>query len=290
MMSGSAWTQVATFLTLRVALCLPSYYFIISAESIDAISDVTVAAIMWAPGVAAIITRLFYQKNVRGFGWGLGSPRYIVFSYFLPLAAGLIVYGTVWTTDLGGFSAARLAPAGESWGGPETLVFWRRVGDAAAGGFIVEAVLALGEELGWRGLLVPELTKLVSFRAVGLLSGSIWILFHVPGILFAGYHSRAPVWYGLAAFSVSFMALSFVLAWLRLKSGSVWTAVILHASHNLFIQNVFDRLTVSRGATQYVTTEFGVGLAVVYTAVAVACWRRRAELSIEKHAGSEDRD
>jgi CAAX protease family protein len=93
--------------------------------------------------------------------------------------------------------------------------------------------------------------------------------------------TRSLTSYGLAAFSVSFMAFSFALAWLRLKSGSVWTAVILHASHNLFIQNVFDRLTVSRGATQYVTTEFGVGLAVVYTAAAVACWRRRAELSIK---------
>lgn len=64
-------------------------------------------------------------------------------------------------------------------------------------------------------------TKLVPFGQVGFLSGLVWILFHVPGILFAGYHSTDPVWYGLAAFSASFMALSFVLAWLRLKSGSV---------------------------------------------------------------------
>lgn len=140
----------------------------------------------------------------------------------------------------------------------------------------MEAVLALGEELGWRGLLVPELTKLVPFGQVGFLSGLVWILFHVPGILFAGYHSTAPVWYGLAAFSVSFMALSFVLAWLRVKSRSVWIAVVLQESHNMFIQNVFDRLTVSGTVTQYVTTEFGLGLALAYTAVAIVCWRSRS--------------
>ena len=65
---------------------------------------------------------------------------------------------------------------------------------------------------------------------------------------------------------------------MRLKSGSLWTAVILHASHNLFIQQVFDRLTVDRGRTQYFTTEFGLGMALFYLAVAYVCWRRRGEL------------
>jgi len=128
------------------------------------------------------------------------------------------------------------------------------------------------------GLLVPELAKVVSFRQVGLLSGSVWVLFHVPAIVVAGYHSRAPIWFGLVVFAISFMAISFVLAWLRLKSGSVWTAVLFHASHNLFVQDVFDPLTRSGPATQYVTTEFGLGLAFVYSAAAIIAWRYRKGL------------
>jgi hypothetical protein len=58
----------------------------------------------------------------------------------------------------------------------------------------------------------------------------------------------------------------------------VWTGVILHASHNLFIQEIFDPLTTDRGLTRYVTTEFGVGLALAYTVLAVYFWRRRGEL------------
>jgi hypothetical protein len=57
----------------------------------------------------------------------------------------------------------------------------------------------------------------------------------------------------------------------------VWTAAIFHASHNLFVQDVFDRLTVSKTHTEYVTTEFGVGLAIVYSAVALWLWRHRGE-------------
>jgi hypothetical protein len=53
----------------------------------------------------------------------------------------------------------------------------------------------------------------------------------------------------------------------------------LHASHNLFIQNVFDRLTVSGPMTQYVTTDFGAGLALLYGFAAVWCWRHRGQLS-----------
>ena len=69
-----------------------------------------------------------------------------------------------------------------------------------------------------------------------------------------------------------------IFAWLRLRSGSVWTGVILHASHNLFLQEVFDRLTVDRGKTEYWTTEFGLGMTLFYGVVAYLCWRRRGEL------------
>ena len=35
---------------------------------------------------------------------------------------------------------------------------------------------------------------------------------------------------------------SFMLAWLRLKSDSVWPAAVFHASHNVFVPGIFDSL------------------------------------------------
>ena len=110
-----------------------------------------------------------------------------------------------------------------------------------------------------------------------MISGAAWSVYHYPLILFADYNSRAPKWLALIVFTWMIVASSFIYAWLRLKSGSIWTAVILHASHNLFIQEIFDPLTTDRGVTTYITTEFGVGLALGYTILALYFWRRRGE-------------
>jgi hypothetical protein len=58
----------------------------------------------------------------------------------------------------------------------------------------------------------------------------------------------------------------------------VWTCVILHASHNQVIQRILDPLTVDLGSTHYVTTEFGLGLAVLYALGGFWCWTQRKKL------------
>jgi CAAX protease family protein len=73
---------------------------------------------------------------------------------------------------------------------------------------------------------------------------------------------------------------SLILAWLLLKSGSLWTAAILHGAHNLYIQNIFTPLTRNTGKTNWFIDEFGVVLPMVVIAFAVYFWRRRAELPI----------
>lgn len=74
------------------------------------------------------------------------------------------------------------------------------------------------------------------------------------------------------------MGTSFAYAWLRLKSGSLWPVVLLHASHNLFIQAIFTPLTGTTRLTPYVIGEFGLGLALVVLPVAYLFWRKRAAL------------
>jgi hypothetical protein len=69
------------------------------------------------------------------------------------------------------------------------------------------------------------------------------------------------------------VALGVPFAWLRLRSGSVWPAAILHASHNLFVQAFFDRVTVDTGPTKWLTGEFGAALALAIVATAWIFWR-----------------
>jgi hypothetical protein len=53
----------------------------------------------------------------------------------------------------------------------------------------------------------------------------------------------------LPLFAVSTYLITFPLTWFRIKSNSLWTAVLLHASHNRFIQDIFTPLNQDTGDT-----------------------------------------
>ena len=269
-MPTDARRRILMYLVLTFAFSSFFYWQIIAAGKMRMLPTF---GLMWCPGIAALITRLALQRNLRGMGWGWDATRWQALSYLFPPAAGLVVYGLVWLTGIGG-----LRTAGLSTRLPVALPLPVMLALLATVGFLQGAVFALGEELGWRGLLVPELASTTTFTNTALISGAVWALYHYPLILFSSYNSGTPRWYALLAFTWMVLAASFVFAWLRLRSGSLWTGVILHASHNLFIQAVFDPLTADRGFTKYVTTEFGVGLALAYTVAAWYCWRKQGEL------------
>ena len=50
-------------------------------------------------------------------------------------------------------------------------------------------------------------------------------------------------------------------------------AALLHASHNLFVYPIFERLTDEKNITPLITGEFGVGLALISLIVAFVFWR-----------------
>jgi uncharacterized protein len=88
-----------------------------------------------------------------------------------------------------------------------------------------------------------------------------------------------PLWYALVCFTAMVLGLSFAFTWLRLKSGSLWTGVLFHASHNLFVQGIFTPLTAQTGPSKYLIDEFGAALAIAALVVGYLFWRRRASLS-----------
>ncbi|MDI6097030.1 CPBP family intramembrane metalloprotease [Actinoplanes sp. NEAU-A12] len=93
-------------------------------------------------------------------------------------------------------------------------------------------VLALAEELGWRGYLQPRLGFLGE-RAAMLVVGLVWAAWHVPYIVFTPYyHADGARWLVLPLFTGSVIAFSFLIGRLRTMSGSVWPAVLAHFAHN----------------------------------------------------------
>ncbi len=117
---------------------------------------------------------------------------------------------------------------------------------------------------------MPELAKVANFRTTGLISGLIWASWHMPLIVAAGYHGHGtPLTYSIGCFVVAAVAISFVMAWLRLASGSLWPAALMHASHNVVVQSVLDKATVVTPLTNWWTGEFGAGLVLT---IGFAAW------------------
>lgn len=283
-MQRLAIRKIVTFLVLT-ALFSAFFYRWIIRVGIDHAAFL-VLGLMWCPGTAAIITRLIFQRNLRGMGWGWGKTRYQVWSYLIPLLYALVAYLIVWLGGFGRFPNMTTVQTIARQGiGPFKLVnaspaavIALYVAMNATLGMVVSCVFALGEEIGWRGLLVPELAKVTSFTRTALLSGIIWSLWHYPIIFLGGYNGGTSSWFSALCFTAMVIGIATVFAWMRLKSGSVWTGMLLHASHNSFIQGVFDPLTLDTAITKYIRGEFGVVLAVIGLLTGYFFWRKRADL------------
>ncbi len=90
----------------------------------------------------------------------------------------------------------------------------------------------LGEESGWRGFLLPELSKRFSLRISALIVALIWMLWHLPAFMFnETYMNMGP---GIIGWAVSLSFGSLVLAWLCQRSRfSVLPVLIWHGGFNL---------------------------------------------------------
>lgn len=274
------FAKIATFVFLTFTLSAPFYDLIHKAGAAHAYSSL----LMWTPGIAALATQLIHERTLLGFGWGIGRPRFLAAAYLIPFAYVAVVYGFIWLAGLGTFN-----PGGflDVMGGVLPFDLGTTAAQTVAGigfvityGVVTTAWATLGEELGWRGLLVPELAKRCSFAPTALISGAIWAAWHFPVLLFADYHNPgAPLWFGLICFTILVFGISFALAWLRLKSGSLWVPVLFHASHNVVIQAIFTPMTTGTAATPYWIDEFGAGLALAGLFVGYVFWRKRGELA-----------
>nr|WP_277816684.1 CPBP family intramembrane glutamic endopeptidase [Microbacterium aquimaris] len=97
-------------------------------------------------------------------------------------------------------------------------------------GAVLNSVFAAGEEIGWRGWLQPALMPLGAWPAL-VITGVVWGLWHSPIILLGYNFDRADL-SGVLFMVGGCVAWGLFLGWLRLRSDSVWPAVLAHGSLN----------------------------------------------------------
>ena len=275
------WKKIGCFYGLTMTFSGLFDAFVIHAGKMNTGGLIYVTGSMWSPALAAFATKRIFGESVRELPWQWGKARNAWLGYLIPIAYALPVYLIVWITGLGAFNLSILPKIAQDFGWsnfPSGLTLALFVLLTATIGMVGKTSRALGEEIGWRGFLVPELSKVVGFFGVGLISGLMWAVYHFPVLLFADYNAGTSPWYGLTCFTVMVVADSFILAWLTLRSRSLWPAAILHGSHNLFIQSIFTPLTQDTSSTKYIIDEFGLGLVITVTIGAIVVWRKRGEI------------
>ena len=107
---------------------------------------------------------------------------------------------------------------------------WLSLGAGLLAGITINAFLGLGEELGWRGLLLQSYAYM-SFWNVSLVIGFIWGLWHAPLILMGHNYPEHPVM-GVLMMIGWCILLTPLFIYVTLKAGSVLAAAILHGTIN----------------------------------------------------------
>lgn len=273
-----AWQAIGVFLAITFALSAVFFYLVAKKGEFNLL---LVTGLMWSPGIAAVLTCVHMKRSIASLPWSWGEWRWNGYAWLLPIAYGLAMYLPVWIFGLGG----------SGFGNPETLANWASevsgTDETSLSAIVLFVILtgtigivgtasrALGEEIGWRGFLIWELRKVMPFWAVGIMSGLIWSIWHWPGILLTDYNAgegNLPL--QMLLFTASIVPQGIIYAYFSFKSNSLWPAVILHASHNLFIQQVFTPLTIRGNGTHFYIDEFGILLPIVSCIVAMYFYRR----------------
>jgi membrane protease YdiL (CAAX protease family) len=151
-------------------------------------------------------------------------------------------------------------------GGPALSLGMTLVGAAIFFAFSVVPGSALGEEIGWRGYVLPRLQSRMSALSASLLIAPIWALWHLP-LWLTGEPGRTPTLY--TGFLVSAFALSIISTWVyNSTGGSLLMVVLAHATVNLPLTLVRDDLGAQ--ATVPVLLYFGLLIVAAIVVVIVA--------------------
>lgn len=138
-----------------------------------------------------------------------------------------------WLLALLGFPALMLAASiGQSLAG--TPIRWVLPGDPSPHLPLMTLVLsipmlALMEEIGWRGYAWPKLLERHGFLLSGTVIGTLWACWHLPLFFIKGMSHQSTPFLPYLAMAIG---LSFWLGWLHSRTRSILLVTVFHAAVN----------------------------------------------------------
>ena len=269
--TSKAWVFAGLACTLALVAGLAIRVLDVTSEFVGALiymSTPTLAAIV----MLLVVTRDGWSKS----GWkklGLRRSRRRTW----PLAVGtsflasLLASAAVWITPLAGFHAPDAAV-------DELINFVINV-------VLMALTIVLGEELGWRGYMLPRLRVIGRNRSL-LAVGLVHATWHLPLIFLTTlYHSDGNRLLVLPLFIGTLVAASYAFGYLRLATGSIWPATVAHAVHNAAwaLLGAFTVTSHPVVVEEYLAGDNG---AVILGTTILAAWWIRRRLVTRAHLHS----
>ena len=197
-------------------------------------------AVMWVPALATVLTVRFVTRegfaitNIRVGSW----KPYLASGLLVPLCF-VLIYALTWLLGLGQpdwkltqfLAMIRSAPGARLSAVPSPgLVLPALFAATLVFSPLLNGLFGFGEELGWRGYLLPKLMVLGKLRAY-LLVGGVWGLWHLPLVWIGFTYPGQPV-LGSLAFLALTISLGVYLNELTLRHRSSILAGWVHGVFN----------------------------------------------------------
>lgn len=238
------WRRVAVFygLTLGLTTAGTAAWRLAGGTLRGTAGTLVLNLFMLVPGLVALVLQRLDTTMPVGVGLAVRRPggRWLLVAWLLAaglmllaLAIGLLMPGASFSTDMEGLvSIGMSSEEVRSMRGRFPPSPAGAVGAALLQGLLlgptVLLVAALGEELGWRGLLHRELASL-GWWPRSMVTGLLWGAWHLP-IVSQGYaYPHRPV-LGSLLLLVLMQLLAPIYAWLRERSQSIFVPAVFHGT------------------------------------------------------------
>lgn len=205
----------------------------ISLAEPSIVGQLAIAGAMFFPGISSLIVRRLKGEGLEDAGLKWGPRRLYLQAYLLIIAIFIAAYGlTALFLARPDFS---LSAFGHRYGiaqpsSPGAVLLAVAIATITIAP-VINSIPAFGEELGWRGYLLPRLLPLGKTRALAI-SGIIWGLWHMPFVILLGFHYPEHRLVGALFFTAIVMLLGIYIGHLRLASGSTILAAFAHGMFN----------------------------------------------------------
>ena len=246
-----ALVYVLITFVLTWVYCLLIVYPIANGEALSGIpsmvTQLAVAAAMFFPAIGVLLTRLITKEGFRN-AWLKPNLkknlRFYLLAWFGPAIltfAGMGIYFLLFPDHLDlnfGYMKTMMAAAGtpyEAQAVPMDLLMTIQCVQAVFLAPALNFVTCFGEEWGWRGYLLPKVSKHFSTIPTLLITGIIWGLWHAPFTII-GHNYGLGYWgfpfTGIAMMCVFCIVMGIFLSYVTLKTKSCIPAILGHGAIN----------------------------------------------------------